>query len=161
MWLIYYLHCIFAFTNEIFYHILFIFLVMVFSCSVDLVVVNSFHFFLLVKLFISPLNLNDNLVGENILCCMFFPFITFNISCHSLLTCKFPAEKWADSLVSLSNCLFLLLLLRFSLTIAIFICLSWCGPFGVHLVWDSLCFLDLDVCFFSLVRELFRYYFFK
>ena len=44
-----------------------------------------FNFLLSGKLLISPSNLKDSLVGWNILGCSFFPFITLNMSCHSLL----------------------------------------------------------------------------
>ena len=39
--------------------------------------------------------------------------------------------------------------------------MSWCGPFCVDPVWNSLCFLNLDVCSLSQVREVFSYYVFK
>ena len=39
--------------------------------------------------------------------------------------------------------------------------MSWYGPLWVDLIWDSLCFLDLDVCFLSQVREVFSYYVFR
>ena len=29
----------------------------------------------------------------------------------------------------------------------------WCLFLCVHLIWDSLCFLDLDVCFFTRLRK--------
>ena len=35
---------------------------------------------------------------------------------------------------------------------------SWCGPYWVDLVWDSLCFLDLYVCFFSQVMFSARFF---
>ena len=38
---------------------------------------------------------------------------------------------------------------------------SWCGLFWVDPFWDSLCFLNLIVCFLSHVREVFSYYVFK
>ena len=37
----------------------------------------------------------------------------------------------------------------------------WCVPLWVNPEWDSLCFLDLDVCFLSQIREVFSYYVFK
>ena len=40
---------------------------------------------------------------------------------------------------------------------AILITMFWCVPLWVNPVWDSLYFLDLDVCFFSQVREVFSY----
>ena len=36
---------------------------------------------------------------QSILGCRFFPFITLNISCHSLLACRVSVEKSADSLM--------------------------------------------------------------
>ena len=38
---------------------------------------------------------------------------------------------------------------------------SWCGLFWVDPFWDSLCFLNLIVCFLCHVREVFSYYVFK
>lgn len=35
---------------------------------------------------------------------------------------------------------------------------SWCEPLWADLVWDSLWFLDLDICFLSQVRGFFSYY---
>ena len=40
-----------------------------------------------------------SLVGLSILGCRVFPFITLNISCHSLLACRVSVEKSADSLM--------------------------------------------------------------
>ena len=62
-------------------------------------VLNSLSFCLSVKLLISPWNLNESLVGLNILGCRFFPFITLNISCHSLLVSKIYAGKSADNVM--------------------------------------------------------------
>ena len=39
--------------------------------------------------------------------------------------------------------------------------MSWYGPLWVDPVWDSLCFLGLDVFFLSQVREIISYYIFK
>ena len=53
-----------------------------------------------------------------ILGCRFFPFITLNISCHFLLTCKVSAEKSADRLMGVplyKTCCFSFLLLIFSI----------------------------------------------
>ena len=36
--------------------------------------------------------------------------------------------------------------------------MSWCVPLWFNPVWDSLHFLDLDVCFLSQVRKVFSYY---
>jgi len=40
-----------------------------------------------------------SLVGWSILGCRFFPFITLNISRHSLLACRVSVEKSADNLM--------------------------------------------------------------
>ena len=58
----------------------------------------SLNFFLSGKLLISPSNLKESLAGYSILGYRFFPFITLNISCHSLLACRVSVEKSADSL---------------------------------------------------------------
>ena len=60
---------------------------------------NSLNFCLFGKLLISPLNLKDSLAESSILGCRFFPFITLNISWHSLLACRASVEKSADSLM--------------------------------------------------------------
>ena len=62
-------------------------------------VLNSLNFCLSGKLLISPLNLKESLAGESLVGCRFFPFITLNISCHSLLACRVSVEKSADSLM--------------------------------------------------------------
>ena len=67
-------------------------------CKVDLVVLNSLNFCFSGKHLISPSNLKESLAGQSILDCRIFPFITLNISCHSLLACRVSVEKSADSL---------------------------------------------------------------
>jgi len=62
-------------------------------------VVLSFNFCLSVKRLISQPNLNKNLAGQSIFDCSFFPFITSNISYHSLLACRVSVEKSADNLM--------------------------------------------------------------
>ena len=59
-------------------------------------VLNSLNFCLSGKLLISPSNLMS-LTGKSFLGCSFFPFITLNISCHPLLTCRVSIEKSADN----------------------------------------------------------------
>ena len=59
----------------------------------------SFSFCFSPQSLISPSNLKESLAGWSILGCRFSPFITLNISCHSVLACGFPAEKSADSLM--------------------------------------------------------------
>ena len=64
-------------------------------CKAGLVVLNSFNFYLSEKLFISPPILSEILAGYSNLGCIFFPFSTLNISCHSLLACRVSAERSA------------------------------------------------------------------
>ena len=66
-----------------------------------MVVLNSLSFCFSVKLLISPLNLNEILAGLINLGCGFFPFITLNISCHSLPVCRVSAEKSAINLLGI------------------------------------------------------------
>ena len=68
-------------------------------CKAGLVVLNSLSFCLSVKLLISPSNLNEILARQSNLGCRFFPFISLNMSCHSLLACRVSAEKSADILM--------------------------------------------------------------
>ena len=58
-------------------------------------VLNSLNFCLSEKLFISPSILNEILAGYSNLGCIFFPFSTLNISCHSLLACRVSAKRAA------------------------------------------------------------------
>lgn len=57
---------------------------------------------------------------------------------------------------------FLLLTLRFSLSLTCSILIIMCLDVDLypHLVWDSLCFLDLDVCFLPQISKVFSHYFF-
>ena len=48
---------------------------------------------------ISPSNLNEIQARQSILGCRFFPFITLNISCHSLLGCRVSIEESVGSLM--------------------------------------------------------------
>ena len=61
-------------------------------CKAGLVVLNSLTFCLSEKLFISPLILNEILVGYSNLGFRFFLFSTLNISYLSLLACRVSAE---------------------------------------------------------------------
>ena len=45
--------------------------------------------------------MNESLGEYGILGCRFFPFITLNVSCHSLLACRVSVEKSADSLMGI------------------------------------------------------------
>ena len=64
-------------------------------CKAGLAVLNSLHFCLSEKHFISPSILNEILAIYSNLGCRFFPFSTLNISCHSLLACRASAERSA------------------------------------------------------------------
>ena len=48
---------------------------------------------LTVKLLISASNLNESPAGWSVLGCGFFPFITLNIVCHSLLACRVSVKN--------------------------------------------------------------------
>ena len=83
-------------------------------------VLKSLSFCLFVKVLISPSNLNEILAGWSNLGCRFFPFITLNISCHTLLACRVSAEKSVVNLMGIPFMLFVafpLLLLIFFLYI--------------------------------------------
>ena len=56
-------------------------------------VLDSLNFYLSEKLFISPSILNEILARHINLDCRFSPFSTLNASCHSLLACRFSAER--------------------------------------------------------------------
>ena len=64
-----------------------------------LVVLTSLNFCLSGKLLIFPSNLKESLAGWSLFGCRFFPFITLNVSHHSLLICRVSLEKSADSLM--------------------------------------------------------------
>ena len=64
-------------------------------CKAGLVVLNSINLCLSEKLLISPSILNEILAGYSNLHCRFSPFITSNISCHSLLAGRVSAERSA------------------------------------------------------------------
>ena len=129
---------------------------------------NSLSFCLSVKLLLSLSNLNEILAGQSNLGCRFFPFITLNISCHSLLDCRTSAEKSAVNLIGVPLyviCHFSLVAFNnFSLPLIfvnlITMCLSdvsFCVSPWVYPAWYSLHFLDLGDYFLSHVREFFDY----
>ena len=64
-------------------------------------VLNSLNFCLSVNVLISPLNLNEILAGQSNLGCSFFPFITFNMYCHTFLACRVSAERSAVNLMGI------------------------------------------------------------
>ena len=84
-----------------------------------------------------------------------------NILCYFLLACRVTLKSagslmgvpvkvtYCFSLAIFSYSLFILNFCHFNYNV------SWCGPLSVDLVWDSLCFLDLNVCFLSQVRVCF------
>ena len=133
------------------------------SCKAYLVVLNSSSICLFVKCLHSLSNLNDSHAKQGILSCrFFFVFTTLNISCYSLLACRVSAGKSATVflgvLLCVINCFSLAAFLRFSLYFVDILITNmfWCGPLWADLIWDPLWFLDLDVCFLSQVREVFR-----
>ena len=83
----------------------------------------------------------------------------------SLLACKVSAEESSYRLTGVplyvTGLLFPLLVLRFFFIFIFCHLMSGCRPVRIHLVWDSLCFLDLYVCFLSQVGAFFSYHFFK
>ena len=64
-------------------------------CKADLVALNFLNFCLSVKLLIFPSILKEILARQSNLGYLFYPFITLNISCHSLLACRLSAERSA------------------------------------------------------------------
>ena len=110
-------------------------------CKAGLVLLNSLNFCLSGKLLISPSNLKESLVGQSSLGCRFFPFITLNISCHSLLACRVSVEKSADSLMGVPLyviCCFSLVAFNILPLSLIFVCLiTMCSSL-------SLSFLELS-----------------
>ena len=80
---------------------------------------------------------------------------------------KVSSEKSADSLMGVSLYVDCCISLAAFKTLLIFnFChfnynVSWCVSLWVALIWDSLEFLDLDVCFLSEILEGFGRYFFK
>ena len=104
-----------------------------------------------------------------ILGCRFFPFITLNITCHSLLACRVSVEKSADSLMGLSSlvCYLSFFPCSFYYFISVFnfhqsdYYVSQCVSPWVSPAWNPLCSLDLVDYFFFHVWEVFSYYLFK
>ena len=64
-------------------------------CKAGVVVLNSLNFCLSENLFIFLSILNEILAGYSNLGCIFFPFSTLNISCHSLRACRVSTERSA------------------------------------------------------------------
>ena len=75
--------------------------------------------------------------------------MTLNISCQSFLACKVSLRHYL-TITSRHLTSFLLPLLRFFSILNLWhfnYDVSWSGPLCIHLVWDSLCYLDLHVSF--------------
>lgn len=115
----------------------------------------NFSFCLSGKLFISLLILNDNFAKQSILNCRLLSFSNLIIRCHSFLACNVSTEKSADDgLIGFALCvtsfpLAVFKMFYLSLTFAILIAIYFDMALWVHLAWNSLCFLDLNVCFLS------------
>ena len=102
--------CLYPFHNELSYFIIFLFLVLTFfsptqkssfsiSYKTGLVMLRFLSFS--VQVLISPSNLNKDLAGSSTVVVSFFPFITLNISCHSLLACGVSAKNSAGNLIGI------------------------------------------------------------
>ena len=107
-------------------------------------VLNSFSFCLSVKVLIPLSNLDESLAGQNILGCRFFPFITLNIPCYSLLACRVSAEKSADNLMGIPLyviCCFSLVAFNIFFVSLIFVNLinMYLGLFLLWLILYGLC----------------------
>ena len=156
--MIYYLHYMFIFTSAIFPGVIFQFLVTAFSFLLREVPLT----FLIrlgqwwwtpsasacLKNSIIPSNLNDSFNKY-----WYNTFDKWNISCCSLLASRVSTEKSAYCLMEvLFNVTSYFSLAAFKIFLFNFnSCYFeyngyWCGTLWVYLVWDSLCFLDLDVC---------------
>ena len=100
--------------------------------------------------------------------CRFFPLITLNISCHSLLDFRICTESSAFNLMWFPFyviCCFSLAAFNISYLCLIFVNLiNVClivFPFGFLLLWDSLLFWDLIDYFLTHVRVLSDFNLFK
>ena len=95
----------------------------------------------------------------SILDCRFFPFIPLNISRYSVLACRVSAEKSVDRLVGVPlyiTCGFSLAafnILSVSLILAILSTMCLGVILSGLILFGTLCFLNLDVCFLCEVRK--------
>ena len=126
--------------------------------------VYSFSLILSWKLLYSSSILNESLVVYNCLGCRPLLFITWNISCHSLLPCSVSVEKSAASLIGtllyVTSCFSLAAFKILSFVLEFFhfnYDASCSGPLWIPLDWDSLCFLDLCDFFSHQIREVFHH----
>ena len=112
------------------------------------------------ELLISPSILKESLAGQNILGCSFFPFITLKIPYHSLLACRFSADKSTDSLLGAplyAVCYFppvAFNILSLSLLFVSWITMCLRVFLLGFILPGTLCFLDLVDYFLSHVREI-------
>ena len=102
-------------------------------------VLNSLNFCLSGKLLISPSNLNKSLLaGQSILGCRFFPFITLNILCHSLLAYRVGQRNQLITWWEFPYMIFVifpLILLEFYLCLLIFVSFFSSGFYGSKFCW--------------------------
>ena len=97
---------------------------------------------------------------------MFFILIKLSILCHCFLVCRVSTEMSVHRLMGVSvieTCCFSLVdfnILSLSSIFAILTMTCLFRPSGVDPCLDSLYFLELDVCFLSQVKDIFRYYVF-
>ena len=125
--------------------------------------ITIFLIVLVYKAFDFSMKFEQSFAGQNILGCRFFPFITLNISSHSLLACRVSVEKSAENLMGVP----LYVICHFSfvafniLSLSFYqfdYCVSWCVPPLVYSSWNSLQFLDMVDYFLSCVRKVFSQY---
>lgn len=99
-----------------------------------------------------------------------FSFSIIPISCHSLLTCKVSAKNLLIALWDFLcieyriSCFYLSLFKILSLSFTFFIVIIMhliLFSFWVHIIWNFLEFLDLDICFFPQIQEVFSHYLLK
>ena len=82
-----------------------------------------------------------------------FSLSRLNVSCHSFWPTKLMYRNQLIALWKFScKWLLVFLLLPLESSLCIFCCFNydmfWYGSDWIHLVWVSLCFLYLDICFF-------------
>ena len=88
---------------------------------------------------------------------------------HSLLTCKASAEESPDGVmgvplyVAISSCLYLAAFKTVSLSLIFSILIKVCVDVDIFgcILFATLCFRDLDVCFLPQVRKIVSYYIFR
>ena len=119
------------------------------------------------KLLIFPSILNEILAGYSNLGCIFFPFNTLNISCHSLLACRVSAErspvKCMGFPLNVTCCFSLAAFNILSLYLVFVSLISMClGVFLLGLtLYGTLCLWDLNDYFLFHVGEIFNDNLFK